>query len=55
MSTPETTAQIDERIADRFQLKALVEACLVVGEGIAGVREHGSKFPGLLCEMYDHF
>jgi enoyl-CoA hydratase/carnithine racemase len=39
MSTPETTAQIDERIADRFQLKALVEACLVVEEGIAGIRD----------------
>jgi hypothetical protein len=34
MSTPETTQQIDERVADRFQLKALVEACLVVEEGI---------------------
>ena len=39
MSTPETAAQIDERIADRFMLKALVEACLVVEEGIAGVRD----------------
>jgi enoyl-CoA hydratase/3-hydroxyacyl-CoA dehydrogenase len=39
MSTPETTTQIDERIADRFQLKALVEACLVLEEGIAGVRD----------------
>jgi enoyl-CoA hydratase/carnithine racemase len=39
MSTPETKTQIDERIADRFQLKALVEACLVVEEGIAGVRD----------------
>ena len=39
MSTPETTTQIDERIADRFQLKALVEACLVLDEGIAGVRD----------------
>jgi enoyl-CoA hydratase/carnithine racemase len=39
MSTPETTQQIDERIADRFQLKALVEACLVVEEGVAGVRD----------------
>jgi enoyl-CoA hydratase/carnithine racemase len=39
MSTPETSAQIDERIADRFQLKALVEACLVLEEGIAGVRD----------------
>jgi enoyl-CoA hydratase/carnithine racemase len=39
MSTPETTPQIDERIADRFQLKALLEACLVLEEGIAGVRD----------------
>jgi enoyl-CoA hydratase/3-hydroxyacyl-CoA dehydrogenase len=39
MSTPETRQQIDERIADRFQLKALVEACLVLEEGIAGVRD----------------
>ena len=39
MSTPETTTQIDERIADRFQLKALVEACLVVEEGVAGIRD----------------
>jgi enoyl-CoA hydratase/carnithine racemase len=39
MSTPETAAQIDERIGDRFQLKALVEACLVLEEGIAGVRD----------------
>jgi enoyl-CoA hydratase/3-hydroxyacyl-CoA dehydrogenase len=38
MSTPEAT-QIDERIADRFLLKALVEACLVLEEGIAGVRD----------------
>jgi enoyl-CoA hydratase/carnithine racemase len=42
MSTPETETtkrQIDERVADRFQLKALVEACLVLEEGIAGVRD----------------
>jgi enoyl-CoA hydratase/carnithine racemase len=39
MSTPDTASQIDERIADRFQLKALVEACLVLEEGIAGVRD----------------
>jgi enoyl-CoA hydratase/carnithine racemase len=39
MSTPDTATQIDERIADRFQLKALVEACLVLEEGIAGVRD----------------
>ena len=34
-----TTPQIDERIADRFQLKAFVEACLVLEEGVAGVRD----------------
>ena len=28
-----------ERIAERFTLKALVEACLVLEEGVAGVRE----------------
>jgi enoyl-CoA hydratase/3-hydroxyacyl-CoA dehydrogenase len=39
MSTPETGTQIDDRVADRFQLKALVEACLVLEEGIAGVRD----------------
>jgi enoyl-CoA hydratase/carnithine racemase len=39
MSTPETAPQIDEKIAERFQLKALVEACLVLEEGIAGVRD----------------
>jgi len=39
MSTAEPTAAIDERLAERFGLKALVEACLVLEEGIAGVRE----------------
>jgi enoyl-CoA hydratase/carnithine racemase len=39
MSTPETASQIDDRVAERFQLKALVEACLVLEEGIAGVRD----------------
>jgi enoyl-CoA hydratase/carnithine racemase len=39
MSTPETSAQVDDRVADRFQLKALVEACLVLEEGVAGVRD----------------
>src|SRR5688572_30550782 len=37
MSTADT--QIDEAIAERFMLKAIVEACLVLEEGIAGVRE----------------
>jgi enoyl-CoA hydratase/carnithine racemase len=31
--------QIDPKVADRFQLKAIVEACLVLEEGIAGVRD----------------
>jgi len=39
MSTPETAQQIDERVVDRFQLKALIEACLVVEEGVAGIRD----------------
>ena len=40
MSTPDTAHLIlDEGISDRFQLKALVEACLVLEEGIAGVRD----------------
>ncbi len=38
MSTAERP-QLDERIAERFTLKAIVEACLVLEEGIAGVRE----------------
>jgi enoyl-CoA hydratase/carnithine racemase len=40
MSTADrTTPEIDPRVADRFQLKAIVEACLVLEEGIAGVRD----------------
>src|SRR5215218_676673 len=45
MSTAESSDQIPpptpstERIAERFTLKAIVEACLVLEEGIAGVRE----------------
>jgi enoyl-CoA hydratase/carnithine racemase len=38
MSTPEQTA-VDERLVERFQLKAFVEACLVLEEGVAGVRD----------------
>jgi enoyl-CoA hydratase/3-hydroxyacyl-CoA dehydrogenase len=30
---------VDERIVERFQLKAFVESCLVLEEGIAGVRD----------------
>jgi enoyl-CoA hydratase/carnithine racemase len=39
MSTAESSTTLDERIAERFTLKAIVEACLVLEEGIAGVRE----------------
>jgi enoyl-CoA hydratase / 3-hydroxyacyl-CoA dehydrogenase len=40
MTTPDTAHLIlDEGISERFQLKALVEACLVLDEGIAGVRD----------------
>ncbi len=36
--TPQATA-VDPRLPDRGYLKALVEACLVVEEGLAGVRD----------------
>ena len=39
MSTPETAPAVDKALADRFQLKAFVESCLVLEEGIAGVRD----------------
>ena len=39
MSTPETAVGLDPRVAERFELKALVEACLVVEEGVAGIRD----------------
>ena len=41
MSTPDTHSvpAVDEALADRFQLKAFVESCLVLEEGIAGVRD----------------
>ena len=39
MSTADTESRIDGRIVERFGLKAFVEACLVLEEGIAGVRE----------------
>ena len=39
MSTADTHPQLDGAIAERFTLKAIVEACLVLEEGIAGVRE----------------
>jgi len=34
-----TEAAIDPKLADRFALKAFVEACLVLEEGVAGVRD----------------
>jgi 3-hydroxyacyl-CoA dehydrogenase len=40
MSTREPAAPaVEETLADRFLLKAFVEACLVLEEGIAGVRD----------------
>jgi enoyl-CoA hydratase/carnithine racemase len=39
MSTADAQTALDERIAERFTLKAIVEACLVLEDGIAGVRE----------------
>jgi enoyl-CoA hydratase / 3-hydroxyacyl-CoA dehydrogenase len=39
MSTPEAAPRADESIVERFGLKALVEACLIVEEGIAGIRD----------------
>ena len=39
MSTPEARDAIDPKLADRFGLKAFVEACLVLEEGVAGVRD----------------
>jgi enoyl-CoA hydratase / 3-hydroxyacyl-CoA dehydrogenase len=35
----QTASRIDERIADRFQLKAIVEACLVLEEGVASAKD----------------
>src|SRR5919202_5154347 len=39
MSTASTTSQATETLVERFQLKALVEACLVVEEGVAGTKD----------------
>jgi enoyl-CoA hydratase/carnithine racemase len=40
MSTPDAERPaVDEKLADRFLLKAFVEACLVLEEGVAGVRD----------------
>jgi enoyl-CoA hydratase/carnithine racemase len=38
MSTPDQVS-VDPAVADRFTLKAFVEACLVLEEGVAGVRD----------------
>src|SRR3954453_9539678 len=34
-----STEEVDPRLADRFTLKAFVEACLVLEEGVAGIRD----------------
>jgi enoyl-CoA hydratase/3-hydroxyacyl-CoA dehydrogenase len=39
MSTASTTSQATDTLLERSQLKALVESCLVVEEGIAGVKD----------------
>src|SRR5437588_5414482 len=39
MTTASTTSQATETLVERSQLKALVEACLVVDEGIAGTKD----------------
>jgi enoyl-CoA hydratase/3-hydroxyacyl-CoA dehydrogenase len=39
MSTPEAAARVDESIVERFGLKAIVEACLILEEGVAGMRD----------------
>src|SRR5438093_12605136 len=39
MSTASTTSQATETLLERSQLKALVEACLVIDEGIAGTKD----------------
>jgi enoyl-CoA hydratase/3-hydroxyacyl-CoA dehydrogenase len=37
--TDQSQSAVDPKLADRFQLKAFVESCLVLEEGIAGVRD----------------
>ena len=39
MSTEGTRTEAAERLVERFELKAFVEACLVLEEGIAGIRD----------------
>ncbi len=39
MSTASTTSQATDTLVERFQLKAIVEACLVLEEGIAGTKD----------------
>src|SRR2546423_13031889 len=39
MSTASTTSQATDTLVERFGLKALVESCLVLEEGIAGIKD----------------
>ena len=39
MSTASTTSQATDTLVERFGLKALVEACLVLEEGVAGIKD----------------
>src|SRR5256714_1026904 len=39
MSTASTTSQTTDTLVERFGLKALVESCLVLEEGIAGIKD----------------
>jgi enoyl-CoA hydratase/3-hydroxyacyl-CoA dehydrogenase len=39
MSTASTTSQGTDTLVERFGLKALVEACLVLEEGVAGIKD----------------
>ena len=36
LSTPDTLTNINRKLVDRLSLKAFVEACLVLEEGVAG-------------------
>src|SRR3954469_21065397 len=39
MSTASTTSQGTDTLVERFGLKALVESCLVLEEGVAGIKD----------------
>src|SRR5919199_2101437 len=39
MSTASTTSQALDTLVERFGLKALVESCLVLEEGVAGIKD----------------